>query len=72
MKIVDRFYLQEVPRKGVWFRYGKYSILNCGELNKTHPYPDGLFMGWEAMFNDEIIRADTWKELRSHLPKTSI
>ena len=64
-KLIDRFELGEVQTQKIWFRYGKWSVLNCGELNKTHPFPDGLFMGWEAMDNDyNILRKDTWKELQ--------
>jgi len=78
MKLIDRYTLKEVERSGVWFRYGKWSILNCGELMKPQikmfhlRLPKQFFLGWEAMLGDEIIRADTWKELRSHLPKTSV
>jgi len=43
----------------------EWSVLNFADSMKNHPFPEGLYLGWEA-FNgnsDEIIRADNWKEL---------
>ena len=70
-KLMDRFDINEVPRKGVWFRYGDWSILNCGELMKTANLSETtkryLFLGWEALKKDKIIRADSWEELEKLL-----
>lgn len=75
----DRFDLGEVPRKGVWFNYGEWSVLDCGELMKTSPEYEslkavGLFMGWEAMkrengkINADIChRAENWEKLKELL-----
>jgi len=59
----DRYYLGEVKAPRIWYRYKKWSILNCGELNKTHPFPKGLFNGWEAMYKRKQVRAETLLEL---------
>jgi hypothetical protein len=48
-KLKDRFYLKEVPRKGVWFYYGKWSVMNVGKLMKLAPFKWSGFDGWEAM-----------------------
>lgn len=66
-ELIDRFDINEVPRKGVWFRYGDWSILNCGELMKDAPYKDLVFLGWEALKEGEIIRAENWEELEKLL-----
>lgn len=48
----------------------KYSVVNFGVAMKSHPYPAGLYMGWEALeveFMPEPIRADSWEELEKLL-----
>ena len=67
-KLIDRFTLGEVKTPKIWFRYGQWSVLDCGELNKTHPFPDGLFMGWEALDDEgNTIRKNNWNELEAVL-----
>lgn len=64
--LIDRFEKGEVPRAGVWFDYGDWSILNCGALMSTTDWDwkaTGIFLGWEAMKGEEIIRRDSWEEL---------
>lgn len=48
----------------------KYSVVDFGTTMKTHPMPEGIFMGWEAMKIDDdgglagdVIRAISWEEL---------
>lgn len=49
----------------------KYSVVDFGKTMATHPMPEGLFMGWEAMElssnghlkPDEMYRGETWEEL---------
>jgi len=65
--LIDRYKLGEVSTSNIWFRYGSWSVMDCGELNKTHPFPDGLFSGWEAMRKNKIIRANTLKSLLKKL-----
>ena len=65
----------DVPREGIWFTLKidglEYSLMNCGELLKTHPFPEGLFGGWETLRNtkdeQEIIRADSLGQLLDKL-----
>lgn len=70
--LIDRYYLLEVPRKGIWFVYSKYSILNSGELMKSNPFMSDdsreYFNFWEAMDDEHnIIRSKTWQELKELL-----
>ncbi len=63
---LDGYYFFE--RDGI-----KYSVVDFGTTMKTHPYPAGIFKGWEAMrLSDtkseyELIRADSWEELEKKL-----
>ena len=67
-EMIDRFYLGEVPRKGVWFRYGSVSILNVGRLMETALPKWQGFNGWEAILeNGEIIRKQKLNTLINHL-----
>lgn len=63
----DGYYNAEVRGK-------TYSVVDFGTTNKTHPFPDGLFMGWEAieivdneMKSDTLYRASSWEELEKQL-----
>ena len=72
MKLIDRYKLGEVPRKGVWFKYGKWSILNCGELmrsasNVKELASAGVYMEWEAMKGDLILRRNNLQDLLGQL-----
>jgi len=69
MKLIDRYGLEpEITRPNVWFKFGDWSVLNCGELMKTYPYPKGSFNDWEALRDgDDIIRAKSWEELEKIL-----
>lgn len=46
-----------------------YSVVDFRTTMRSHPMPDGLFMGWEAIeiINGELsggtIRANTWNDL---------
>ena len=51
-----------------------YSVVDFGTTMKSHPKPEGLFLGWEAaqMVNghfeyEHLIRADSWAELEKLL-----
>lgn len=73
-KLIDRYDLGEVSSRGIWFRYGQYSILDCGKLMETHPMKKemisaGVFVGWEALRSGEITRATSWDDLLEHLKK---
>lgn len=66
MKLIDRFKLGEVQRRGIWFYFGEWSVLNLKKLMETAPFNakgTGMFLGWEAMKNDERIRARTKSDL---------
>lgn len=48
----------------------KYSVLDCGALMATSPFPSHVFQGWEAMEIikdkldvDNAIRADSYEEI---------
>lgn len=54
----------------------RFSVVDFGKTMATHPYPIGLFMGWEAFPLDtkgelvtdyDPIRADSWEELAEKL-----
>ena len=71
--ITDR---ANASRKGIWFDLKidkvEYSLMNVGELMKTHPLPyEGMFMGWESLRDtkgeQEITRADTLDKLLEEL-----
>ncbi len=66
-KLVDRFDLDEVPTKGIWFKLEgaeKWSILNVGKLMSTAPFEWKGFDGWEAMNeNNEIVREQKLEDL---------
>jgi hypothetical protein len=60
--LIDRYYLGEVPRKGVWFYYGKWSVLDIGKLMKTAPFKWGGFTGFEAMMDNDSNETITYRE----------
>lgn len=46
----------------------KWSVLNFADSMKNHPYPQGVYLGWEAYNGtDEIIRADSYEEIENRL-----
>lgn len=54
----------------------KYSVVNFGVTMRTHPFPEGLYKGWEALCRDEnneqqIYRAESWEELYKATPLTT-
>lgn len=63
------------PKGYYWYEFGgrKYSVVDFGTTMATHPMPEGLFLGWEAMevinghLGDEVIRASSWPRLQKTL-----
>lgn len=51
----------------------RYSVVDFSTTMKTHPFPEGIYKGWEAMRiddshgEDDLIRADSWEELQKML-----
>lgn len=51
----------------------EYSVVNFAVTMKTHPFPEGVYKGWEALIKNEegeseIYRAESWEELQEQLP----
>lgn len=40
----------------------EWSLLNFADSMKNHPFPQGLYLGWEAWNGEEVLRG-TEKEL---------
>ena len=47
----------------------EWSILNFADSMKNHPFPEGIYLGWEAYNGntDEIIRANTYQEIENQI-----
>jgi hypothetical protein len=84
MRFLNKKAIVIVPRRkakptNIWFDLfidgEKYSLLDCGALMKTSPFPlpQGIFMGWETLRDknggQEIKRAETLDELLEIITK---
>lgn len=45
----------------------EWSVLNFADSMKNHPFPDSIYMGWEAYNGEDIIRGKSYKEVESQI-----
>jgi hypothetical protein len=65
-KRIDRY--PDVPAPGVWYWYGDWSVVHIGKLMKHASGVDGSkFTQWEAMKDEEIVRAGSWDDLEEKI-----